>query len=54
MFNQGRLVQQAGAEIYLLSFQLGDRQATFQIRAGSVNNPFSPGVLQGFACPQVG
>jgi type VI protein secretion system component VasK len=25
----------------------------FQIRAGSVNNPFSPGVLQSFACPQI-
>ena len=53
MFNQGRLVQQAGAELYTLSFQFADRQATFQIRAGSVNNPFSPGVLQSFACPQI-
>jgi type VI secretion system protein ImpL len=53
MFNQGKLEQQAGAEIYQLSFHFGDRQAVFQIRAGSVNNPFSPGVLQSFACPQI-
>ena len=53
VFNQGRFTQQAGADTFQLTFQLADRQAVFQIRPGSVNNPFSPGVLQSFACPQI-
>jgi type VI secretion system protein ImpL len=53
VFNQGKLAQSGSAEQYQLSFQLGDRQAAFQIRAGSVNNPFTPGVLQDFSCPKI-
>lgn len=53
LFGQGTLTQQGGAEEYLLSFHMGERTAAFQIRAGSVNNPFSPGVLQTFQCPQL-
>ena len=33
------------------SFTVGDRNASFEIRAGSVLNPFAPGVLRDFQCP---
>ena len=51
LFNQGSLAQQGGAENFVLSFQIGVRQASFSIQANSVFNPFSPGVLQDFRCP---
>jgi len=53
VFGQGTLSQQGGAEEYLLTFHLGDREASFQIQAGSVNNPFGPSLLQAFSCPQL-
>jgi len=53
LFNQGRLVQAGSAERYTLSFQLGERQASFEIRAGSVLNPFSPEMLRDFRCPTI-
>ena len=53
LFDQGRLQQQGAAERYLLTFQLGERQAAFEIRAGSVRNPFAPGTLSGFHCPSL-
>jgi type VI secretion system protein ImpL len=40
-------------ERYTLTFQVGDREAVFEIRAGSVLNPFAAGVLQDFRCPTV-
>ena len=43
----------ARRERYTLSFALGNRQATFELRAASVLNPFAPGVLQDFRCPSV-
>ncbi len=36
-----------------LSFSLGNRQATFELRAASVLNPFARGILQDFRCPSV-
>ena len=53
LFGRGTLQQAGSPERYLLSFSLGDRSATFEIRAGSVMNPFAPGVLQDFRCPSV-
>ncbi|MBN8889454.1 MAG: type VI secretion system membrane subunit TssM, partial [Rhodospirillales bacterium] len=53
LFGQGTLTQAGAAERYTLSFQSGARQATFEIRAGSVLNPFAPGVLQDFRCPSL-
>ena len=53
LFSQGRLTQAGSPERYNLSFQLGERTATFEIRAGSVLNPFAPGILQDFRCPTV-
>ena len=51
LFGMGQLVQAGSAERYQLTFQQGDRRAVFEVRAGSVLNPFAPGVLQEFRCP---
>ena len=51
LFGQGKLQQGASSDRYTLSFQLGDREASFEIRAGSVLNPFAPGMLRDFKCP---
>ncbi|HXT81673.1 MAG TPA: type VI secretion system membrane subunit TssM, partial [Acetobacteraceae bacterium] len=51
LFGQGTLQQAGSADRYILSFHLGDRQASFEIRAGSVLNPFAPGILRDFRCP---
>jgi type VI secretion system protein ImpL len=51
LFSQGRLQQAGSSDRYTLTFTLGDRQAVFEIRAGSVLNPFAPGVLRDFRCP---
>ena len=53
MFNRGVLKQAGAPERYTLSVQLGARQASFEIRAGSVLNPFAPGLLAEFRCPTV-
>jgi type VI secretion system protein ImpL len=53
LFSQGTLTQAGAAERYTLTFNAGARQATFEIRAGSVLNPFAPGVLQDFRCPSL-
>ena len=39
LFGMGSLTQNGCADDYTLSFTLGDRHATFEIRAGSVLNP---------------
>ncbi|HEY0419024.1 MAG TPA: type VI secretion IcmF C-terminal domain-containing protein, partial [Acetobacteraceae bacterium] len=51
LFGRGVLTQAGGAERYQLAFTLADRRVTFDIRAASVQNPFAPGILQGFKCP---
>ena len=48
LFGQGTLQQTGSADRYTLSFTVGDRHASFEIRAGSVLNPFAPGVLRDF------
>ena len=53
LFGQGTLQQAGSPERYTLSFSPGGRSATFELRAGSVMNPFAPGVLQDFRCPSV-
>ncbi len=53
LFDQGTLRRSGSADRYTLSFQLGERQASFEILAGSVLNPFAPGILSGFQCPQL-
>ena len=51
LFGMGTLTQNGSADEYTLSFTAGDHHATFGIRAGSVLNPFAPGVLRDFKCP---
>ena len=51
LFGQGTLQQAGSADRYTLTFNLGDRKAVFEIQAGSVLNPFAPGVLRDFKCP---
>jgi type VI secretion system protein ImpL len=51
LFDQGTLQQSAASERYTLTFHVGDREASFDIRAGSVLNPFAPGMLHDFKCP---
>ncbi len=51
LFDQGTLTQAGSSERYTLTFHLGDREASFDIRAGSVLNPFAPGMLHDFRCP---
>ncbi len=53
LFDQGEIARSGSAERYTLSFHLGDRSATFELRADSVLNPFAPGVLHEFRCPAV-
>jgi type VI secretion system protein ImpL len=53
LFGQGRLAQAGSSDRYTLTFQSGDRQAVFELRAASVLNPFAPGVLRDFRCPSV-
>jgi type VI secretion system protein ImpL len=51
LFGRGELRRSGSADRYTLTFQSGERQASFEIRAGSVHNPFTPGLLRGFQCP---
>jgi type VI secretion system protein ImpL len=53
LFGMGKLVQGASSDRYTLTFQLADREAAFEIRAGSVLNPFAPGMLGNFRCPNL-
>jgi type VI secretion system protein ImpL len=51
LFDQGYLQQLGTPDRYLLTFQVGDRQASFELRAGSVLNPFQLAALRDFRCP---
>jgi type VI secretion system protein ImpL len=53
LFAEGTLQQAGSPELYTLTFSLGERSAAFELRAGSVVNPFAPGVLHDFRCPAV-
>jgi type VI secretion system protein ImpL len=49
----GRLQQSGSSDKYTLTLGAGGHQAVFEIRAGSVQNPFTPGLLRNFQCPKV-
>ncbi|MGA3001262.1 MAG: type VI secretion system membrane subunit TssM [Acetobacteraceae bacterium] len=53
LFDHGTLRQTGSADRYNLDFVLGDRTASFEIRAGSVLNPLAPGLLRAFSCPGI-
>ena len=49
--SRARCKQAGSSDRYTLTFHVGDREASFEIRAGSVLNPFAPGMLHDFRCP---
>ena len=49
LFEQGTLKRSEWADRYKLTFATGDRRASYEIRAGSVINPFEPGLLADFS-----
>ncbi len=53
LFAQGSLQQTGSSNTYTLTFTQGGHQASFDIEAGSVFNPFSPGMLEDFRCPDL-
>ncbi len=53
LIGEGSLEEKGSPERYLLTFELGERRVSFELRAGSVLNPFAPGLLRGFACPRL-
>ncbi len=54
LFGHGRMQLQPGStDRYALTFQVGERQATFDVRIPGAANPFAPGLLQDFRCPSV-
>ena len=53
MFGHARMQQADSPERFKLTFQVGEREAVFEIRAGSILNPFAAGALQDFRCPAV-
>jgi type VI secretion system protein ImpL len=54
LFGHARMQPQTGSpDRYSLSFQVGDRQAVFELRVLTAANPLTPGLLQEFRCPSV-
>jgi type VI secretion system protein ImpL len=53
LFSEGSLQQTGSSDQYLLTFAQGGHTASFTISAGSVLNPFAPGVLVNFKCPSL-
>ena len=45
--------QAGAADRYTLTFQLGERQAVFDVRVQAAGNPLAMGMLQEFRCPSV-
>jgi type VI secretion system protein ImpL len=52
-FAQGSLAEAGSSDQYTLTFSQGGHTASFNISAGSVLNPFAPGVLVDFRCPSL-
>ena len=54
LFGRGRMQPQAGtSDRYTVTFQLGAREAVFELRVPGGGNPFNLGMLQDFRCPSV-
>jgi type VI secretion system protein ImpL len=53
LFAQGSLEQGSSSDQYTLTFNQGGHTASFAISAGSVLNPFAPGMLVDFRCPSL-
>jgi type VI secretion system protein ImpL len=54
LFARGHMQPQAGTtDRYTVTFQVGARQAVFELRVPGGGNPFNLGTLQDFRCPSV-
>ncbi len=53
LFAQARLTPGDSPERFTLTFQSGERAASFDLRANSLFNPFATAALQDFRCPVV-
>jgi type VI secretion system protein ImpL len=53
LFAQGSLTEAGSSDQYTLTFNQGGHTASFSISAASVLNPFAPGVLADFQCPNL-
>ena len=53
LFDQGSLRPAGSPERYELRFRAGEHEAVFELRAGSVQNPFARGILRDFQCPSL-
>jgi type VI secretion system protein ImpL len=53
LFAQGSLEEAGSSDQYTLTFNQGGHTASFAISAGSVLNPFAPGTLVEFQCPNL-
>ena len=53
LFDQGNLQQAGSSERYQLTFRSGERHAVFELRAGSLQNPFASKALREFRCPNL-
>ena len=52
LLDQANLQRLGRSEQFTLTFNLGGRDASFELRAGSAINPFNLDALQKFRCPQ--
>jgi type VI secretion system protein ImpL len=53
LFGRGKLQQAGAVNRYTLTFQLGGRQATFELGNGAALPLLASGALQEFRCPSV-
>ena len=53
LLGRGKLQPGSSPDRYTLTFQIGARQATFEIRSSPGFNPFTPNLLPDFRCPEV-
>lgn len=53
LFDKGEVRRVGGPELYAITWRLEEREATFELRANSVQNPLLPGLLRGFQCPAI-
>jgi type VI secretion system protein ImpL len=51
LLHEASLVPQGRPDLYAVTFAAGARQATFELLADSVDNPFDLGLFQRFRCP---
>ena len=52
LLDLGQLTQE-GPDRYQAIFSVGDREVSYLLRISSILNPFTPGLLQGFQCPNL-